>query len=65
MWGHQHYDVTPDIVTPGKPVGNGHPLGVVINDAGDHGGLPAPDGVLLHLRGQQCLLGWPVSPCST
>jgi 4-aminobutyrate aminotransferase-like enzyme len=30
MWGHQHYDVTPDIVTLGKPVGNGHPLGVVI-----------------------------------
>jgi len=30
MWGHQHYDVVPDIVTLGKPVGNGHPLGVVI-----------------------------------
>jgi len=30
MWGHQHYNVTPDIVTLGKPVGNGHPLGVVI-----------------------------------
>jgi 4-aminobutyrate aminotransferase-like enzyme/Ser/Thr protein kinase RdoA (MazF antagonist) len=30
MWGHQHYDVAPDIVTLGKPVGNGHPLGVVI-----------------------------------
>jgi len=30
IWGHQHYDVVPDIVTLGKPVGNGHPLGVVI-----------------------------------
>jgi 4-aminobutyrate aminotransferase-like enzyme/Ser/Thr protein kinase RdoA (MazF antagonist) len=30
MWGHQHYDVVPDIVTLGKPVGNGHPLGVVM-----------------------------------
>ncbi len=30
MWGHQHHDVTPDIVTIGKPAGNGHPLGVVI-----------------------------------
>jgi 4-aminobutyrate aminotransferase and related aminotransferases len=30
MWGHQHYDVAPDIVTLGKPVGNGHPVGVVI-----------------------------------
>jgi len=30
MWGHRHHGVTPDIVTIGKPAGNGHPLGVVI-----------------------------------
>jgi 4-aminobutyrate aminotransferase-like enzyme len=30
MWGHAHHDVVPDIVTIGKPAGNGHPLGVVI-----------------------------------
>ncbi|MDY0883763.1 aminotransferase class III-fold pyridoxal phosphate-dependent enzyme [Dongia soli] len=30
MWGHMHHDVVPDIVTIGKPAGNGHPLGVVI-----------------------------------
>ena len=31
MWGYQQYDVTPDIVTMGKPMGNGHPLaGVVV-----------------------------------
>jgi len=30
MWGHRHHSVTPDIVTIGKPAGNGHPLGVVI-----------------------------------
>jgi 4-aminobutyrate aminotransferase-like enzyme/Ser/Thr protein kinase RdoA (MazF antagonist) len=30
MWGHQHHGVVPDIVTIGKPAGNGHPLGVVI-----------------------------------
>lgn len=30
MWGHAHHGVTPDIVTLGKPAGNGHPLGVVI-----------------------------------
>jgi 4-aminobutyrate aminotransferase-like enzyme/Ser/Thr protein kinase RdoA (MazF antagonist) len=30
MWGHRHHDVIPDIVTIGKPAGNGHPLGVVI-----------------------------------
>jgi 4-aminobutyrate aminotransferase-like enzyme/Ser/Thr protein kinase RdoA (MazF antagonist) len=29
-WGHQHHGVTPDIVTIGKPAGNGHPLGVVV-----------------------------------
>ncbi len=26
MWGYQAYDVVPDIVTMGKPMGNGHPL---------------------------------------
>lgn len=30
MWGHRHHGVTPDIVTIGKPAGNGHPMGVVI-----------------------------------
>jgi 4-aminobutyrate aminotransferase-like enzyme/Ser/Thr protein kinase RdoA (MazF antagonist) len=30
MWGHRHHGVTPDIVTIGKPAGNGHPLGVII-----------------------------------
>ncbi len=26
MWGYQTYDLVPDIVTMGKPLGNGHPL---------------------------------------
>lgn len=30
LWGHQHHGIVPDIVTLGKPAGNGHPLGVVI-----------------------------------
>ncbi len=30
MWGHQVLGMRPDIVTLGKPVGNGHPMGVVI-----------------------------------
>jgi 4-aminobutyrate aminotransferase-like enzyme len=30
MWGHQLYNVTPDIVTMGKPMGNGHPLAGVV-----------------------------------
>ncbi len=30
MWGFEHYDVVPDIVTLGKPMGNGHPLAGVV-----------------------------------
>ncbi len=30
MWGFAMHNVTPDIVTMGKPVANGHPLGVVV-----------------------------------
>lgn len=30
MWGHQHHGLVPDIVTIGKPAGNGHPLGVIV-----------------------------------
>lgn len=30
MWGHQRAGITPDIVTLGKPMGNGHPIGGVV-----------------------------------
>jgi 4-aminobutyrate aminotransferase-like enzyme/Ser/Thr protein kinase RdoA (MazF antagonist) len=30
FWGFQLHDVVPDIVTIGKPLGNGHPLGAVV-----------------------------------
>src|SRR5262245_26733755 len=30
MWGFQYADVVPDIVTLGKPIGDGHPIGAVI-----------------------------------
>jgi 4-aminobutyrate aminotransferase-like enzyme len=30
MWGHQHSGFTPDIVTMGKPMGNGYPIGGVV-----------------------------------
>jgi 4-aminobutyrate aminotransferase-like enzyme/Ser/Thr protein kinase RdoA (MazF antagonist) len=33
FWGFQPYDVVPDIVVLGKPIGNGHPLGAVITTA--------------------------------
>lgn len=29
-WAFQHYDVVPDIVTMGKPMGNGHPVACVV-----------------------------------
>lgn len=30
MWGHELFDIAPDIVVLGKPMGNGHPLGAAI-----------------------------------
>ncbi|TRY71942.1 hypothetical protein TCAL_03935 [Tigriopus californicus] len=30
FWGFQNYDVFPDVVTVGKPLGNGHPMAAVI-----------------------------------
>ncbi len=30
MWGHQRLGVVPDLVTLGKPMGNGHPLAAVV-----------------------------------
>ena len=30
MWAFQHQDVIPDIVTLGKPMGNGHPVACVV-----------------------------------
>ncbi|UOT03272.1 aminotransferase class III-fold pyridoxal phosphate-dependent enzyme [Rhodococcus opacus] len=33
MWGHQIFEMVPDFVTLGKPMGNGHPMGGVITTA--------------------------------
>lgn len=30
MWGLERYGIVPDLVTLGKPMGNGFPIGVVI-----------------------------------
>lgn len=30
MWGFQNLGIVPDIVTTGKPMGNGHPLAVLV-----------------------------------
>jgi 4-aminobutyrate aminotransferase-like enzyme len=32
-WGHERYDVVPDIVTLGKPMGSGHPVAAVVSTA--------------------------------
>jgi 4-aminobutyrate aminotransferase-like enzyme len=33
MWGHEQYGVVPDLVTLGKPMGNGHPISGVVGQA--------------------------------
>jgi 4-aminobutyrate aminotransferase-like enzyme/Ser/Thr protein kinase RdoA (MazF antagonist) len=33
LWGFELHGVVPDIVTLGKPIGNGHPLGAVVTTA--------------------------------
>ncbi|MGX5714645.1 aspartate aminotransferase family protein [Arthrobacter sp. MAHUQ-56] len=33
MWGYQMYGLEPDLVTMGKPMGNGHPIGAVVTTA--------------------------------
>ena len=30
FWAFETQDVIPDIVTMGKPIGNGHPMGAVV-----------------------------------
>lgn len=33
FWGYEHYDLVPDMVTMGKPMGNGHPVSAVVTRA--------------------------------
>ncbi|RBP62756.1 4-aminobutyrate aminotransferase-like enzyme [Brevibacterium sanguinis] len=33
MWGYQRVGLTPDLVTLGKPMGNGHPMSAVVTSA--------------------------------
>src|SRR3981081_2052557 len=39
MWGHALQGMVPDIVTMGKPMGNGHPLAGVVTTEGHLGGV--------------------------
>ena len=33
LWGFEHFGVVPDVVTLGKPMGNGHPVAAVVTSA--------------------------------
>ncbi len=52
FWGFETQGVVPDIVTLGKPIGNGHPLARRRHDAGDRRRVRQRHGVLQHLRRQ-------------
>ena len=58
FWGFELHGVVPDIVTMGKPIGNGHPLGAVVTTRavaeafaiGAEAVEGAPECVLVELR---------------
>ncbi len=52
LWGFELQGVVPDIVTLGKPIGNGHPLAAVVTTPEIAGVVRDRDGVLQHLRRQ-------------
>lgn len=56
FWMFQAHSMVPDIVTLGKPMGNGYPLSAVVCVQASHRGLPSldRDRVLQHFRGQLC-----------
>ena len=52
MWGYQRLGIRPDIVTVGKPMGNGHPVAAVITRAELAEQFSPDGGVLLDVRRQ-------------
>ena len=52
FWGFETQGVVPDIVTMGKPIGNGHPLGAVVTTPEIAALVRERHGVLQHLRRQ-------------
>ena len=52
FWGFEPQGVVPDIVTLGKPIGNGHPLGAVVTTPEIAALVRDRDGVLQHVRRQ-------------
>ena len=64
MWGHQKLGVVPDIVTLGKPMGNGHPLAGVVARRDLINAFTGPQHVFQHLRRQPGLGRRRHRPCS-
>eukprot|EP01024_Parvocaulis_polyphysoides_P019021 TRINITY_DN18519_c0_g4_i2.p1 TRINITY_DN18519_c0_g4~~TRINITY_DN18519_c0_g4_i2.p1 ORF type:complete len:456 (-),score=56.59 TRINITY_DN18519_c0_g4_i2:307-1674(-) len=57
LWAHQHFDVTPDIMTAAKPLAGGLPIGTVmvsedvacVMKPGDHGSTYAGNPLVCHV----------------
>ena len=56
LWAFETQGVVPDIVTMGKPIGNGHPMAALVTTRGDRRRLRQRHGVLQHLRRQSGVL---------
>ena len=57
MWSFQRLGITPDLVTLGKPMGNGHPVGAVVTRREIAARFARRDRVLQHVRRQSGLRG--------
>ncbi len=65
LWSFVGAGLSPDIVTLGKPMGNGYPIAAVVTRRSYVEALGARGGVLQHLRRQSRRRPSPPSPCST
>ena len=65
FWGFETQTVVPDIVTMGKPIGNGHPLGAVVTTPDIARAFAQRDGILQYLRRKSGRLRGRASRCST
>jgi 4-aminobutyrate aminotransferase-like enzyme len=56
FWGFQLHDVVPDVVTIGKPLGNGHPIGAVVCTERNSRELCKWNGILQYIWWESCLM---------
>ena len=52
MWGFQRHRIAPDMVTMGKPMGNGYPIGARGREPGAFQGVHGPRRLFQHVRRQ-------------